>query len=218
MSETVKVEPVEQNPRPVGTLAEAMAENLDPAAYATCSRPNKVTGNIGCPWFDKCRVSAKGESGPRNYGVEIMKGRVQGGGFVRFKTDCMWIADHAEGYEKNGGVVKVIANEGEEFERISGIMVRNDTGDPTFDKDPMGHREVRRVKEKVPPYPRPGQNQALLVDMLRAEAIEAEKERRHDENVAVRYGLENAVTPLDKRSSGPDEGRKASGGGKPAGK
>lgn len=213
MSETVNIEPIERNPIPVGTIAEADKEGLDPTVYATCSRPNKVNGNIGCPWFDRCRVSAKGESGPRNYGVEIVKGKSQGGGFLKLSASCMWIADRVENYEKNGGALKVIANEGESFEKVTGILVNKVTGEPTKQGDLNAKREIRRVSETVPEYPRPGQNVALLTDVLRAESIEAEREHRENDARAKAYGLGSTITPLDKRSSGPNEGRKASGGG-----
>ena len=213
MSEHVSVQPIERSARPVGTIEEAQAENLDPTVYPTCSRPNRVNGVVGCAWFDKCRVSAKGVSGPRNYGIEIIKGPAQGGGFVRINTDCMWIADHAENYEKNGGAVKVKAEEGQENVIVQGTLVSKKDGKPTFQGDPMGIRKKMAVPVVVPPYPRPGQNPALLEDMIRAESIESEKERRTDEAKARAYGLADAVTPIDKRPAGANAGRKAAGGG-----
>lgn len=198
---------------PVGTIAEAEAEGLDVTQYATCCKPNPVTGVVGCEWFHKCRVSAKGVSGPRNYGLEIMKGKVQGGALVRIATNCMWIADHAENFEKNGGAVKVIANEGEDFDQVMGIAINSATRQPTHQKDPQAIRRRQRVTTKVPPYPRPGENAALLTDVLRAESIEAEKERRSDEATAKAYGLEHTIAPIDKRDARGDGGRKASGGG-----
>lgn len=209
----VSVQPIERSPVPVGTIAEAEREGLDPTAYATCSRPNKATGVIGCPWHDRCRVSAKGVEGPKNYGIEILKGRAQGGGFVRERATCMWIADHAGDIEANGGAIRVIANEGETFEQVTSVMVNTATGQVTHQKDPMGTRETRRVPVEVKKYPRPGENPALLTDVLRAESIEAEKERRSDEASARAYGLEHTIAPIDKRPAGPDGGRKASGGG-----
>lgn len=211
----ISVQPIERSPLPVGTLAEAEREGLDPTQYATCSKPNRVTGVLGCSWFDRCRVSAKGQAGPKNYGIEIMKGKAQGGGFVREKADCMWIADHAQDAEDNKGAIKVIANEGETFEQVTGVMVNSATGEPTHQKDPQGVREQRRVVVTVPKYPRPGENPALLTDVLRAESIEAEKERRSDEAHARAYGLPDAIPAIDKRDAGPAGGRKAAGGGKP---
>lgn len=213
MAEPVVV-PINESQIPVGTVEEAMAENLDPTQYATCAKPNPVTGVKGCVWFHKCRVSAKGQSGPHNYGVEIMKGKVQGGGFVRTKANCMWIADHADDYEKNGGAVKVIAHEGESFETVTSIAVNAATGKPTFQKDPQAVRKMQRVKVEVPKYPRPGENPGLLTDVLRAESIEVEKERRQNEAQARAYGLADTIPPIDKRDEGGAGGRKAPGGGK----
>ena len=212
MAEPV-VQPINTSNVPVGTVQEAEAEGLDVTAYATCCKPNPVTGVVGCEWFHKCRVSAKGVSGPRNYGLEIMKGKVQGGGFVRIATNCMWIADHADNFEKNGGAVKVIANEGEKFDQVMGIAINSATKQPTHQKDPQAIRRRQRVTTEVPPYPRPGQNPALLTDVLRAESIEAEKERRSDEATARAYGLEGTIPAIDKRDAGRDGGRKATGGG-----
>lgn len=209
------VSPIQRSAVPVGSIAEAERENLSPTEYATCCRPNPVNGVIGCSWFAKCRVSAKGESGPKNYGIEVMHPKAVGGDFVRFNTDCMWIADHIDDLERNGGALKVVANEGEDLEIVTGILVSNATGDPTFDRDPNAHRETRRVKVKVPAYPRPGENPMLLTDVLRAESIEAEKERRSDEARARGYGLESTISPVDKRDARSDGGRKAPGGGKP---
>lgn len=211
----VSVQPINQNQIPIGTIAEAERENLDPSAYATCAQPRPHAGVVGCSWYDRCRVSAKGQAGPKNYGVEIVKGRAQGGGFVREKANCMWIADHVQDIEDNKGAIKVIANEGESFEQVTGVMVNSTTGDLTHQKDPLGVREIRRVKVMVPKYPRPGENPVLLTDVLRAESIEAEKERRADESSARAYGLDNAIPPIDKRPAGAGEGRKAAGGGKP---
>lgn len=142
-----------------------------------------------------------------------MKGKHSGGGFVKMKSNCMWIADHIADIESNGGALKVIANEGESFDTVTSIAVNGMTGEPTKQKDPLAIRKKMRVKVEVTPYPRPGQNPALLTDVLRAESIEAEKERRTDEATAKAYGLEHTIPPVDKRPSGPDGGRAAKGGG-----
>ena len=208
----VNVEPIERSPIPVGSIDEAQAQGLDPTQYATCSRRNPITGNLGCSWFDKCVVSAKGVNGPKNYGIEIIKGKQVGGGFLRTAADCMWIADHAENVVKNQGSVKVIANEGEEYEVVTGVLINKQTGKETFQGDPLGKRKKVRKQMVVPAYSRPEDNEALIVDVLRAEAIGAEKERVTDEQRARNYGLGSTITPIDKRPSGPGKGRKAEGG------
>ena len=192
---------------PIGTIAEAEKEGLDPTVYATCARPNKVTGLVGCQWFDKCRVSAKGQAGPKNYGCDYYKGKAQGGVLVKNTFSCMWIADHIEDIEKNGGALKVIAEEGDTYEKVTGIAVDNMTGKPTMNvRDPNTHREDRRIEIKVEPWPRPGQNPDLIHDMLRAETIRSEKERKSDESLARAIGDIGSIAPLDKR-----EGKKPRG-------
>lgn len=208
----IPVSPINRKEVPIGTLAEAEAEGLDVTQYATCSRPNPVTGVKGCPWFAKCRVSAKGKSGPRNYGVRIIKGPAQGGGIAHSSVDCMWLAEHTNDTEANGGAVTVVAEEGETYEKVTRIAVSNRTGEIAtnqWDKDV--HREDRRVKVEVQPWPRPGENKELLHDMLRAEVMESEKERLENESVARAVGLEDSITPLDKRAGagGRGAGRRA---------
>lgn len=209
------VTPLQRSAAPVGTLAELQKEGLDPSQYASCARPNKALGIAGCAWFENCRVSAKGESGPRNYGVKIIKGRGQGGGISTASVDCMWIADHTERIEANKGTIMVVADEGQEFDRITGVLVNNQTGKETFSRDRDAHVEDRRVKVKVRPFPRPGENPALLQDVLRAETIQMEKERIANEARLRSLGLDAAVPAIDKRDAGRDEGRSAKGGSKP---
>lgn len=197
------VQPIHRNPVPVGTPAEADAEGLDPTVYATCAKPNPVTGVVGCPHFHRCVVSAKGKSGPRNYGVQIIKGASQGGGMTRTTGNCMWIAQYADQYERNGGSVSVIAEEGETFEKVTRVAVNNQTGEVETNKwNKDVHREDRRIKVLVEPWPRPGQNKELLTDLLRAEVKQADDARRKDENLARVLGNADAVAPLDKRDAG----------------
>lgn len=211
-----RVAPIQQVQVPVGTIAEAQEQGLDITQYNTCAKRNPAAEIKGCPWWDKCRVSAKGVSGPRNYGIEIIKGKQVGGGFVRLKNDCMWVADHAENVERNGGSFKIIAEEGETFEVVEGAMVlKSDNTKPTFQGDPLGIRKRIRRTIEVPKFARPEDNESLMLDVLRAESMQLEKERRSDEARARNYGLESTIAPLDKRDAGRDGGRKASGGGKP---
>ena len=187
-------------PIPVGTLAEATDEGLDPTVYATCAQPNKVTGIVGCPWYAKCRVSAKGTAGPRNYGIQQFKGKVQGGGMVTTIVDCMWIADRIDDIERNGGAIKVVAEEGEKFSKVTGMAVNNMTGEPTMNvRDPATHREEIRAEFEVKPWPRPKENKELLQDMLYAEVSQVEKARKSEESLARNLGVPNAVSPVDKR-------------------
>lgn len=210
MSENVSIQPVYQNPVPVGTMAEAQKEGLDPSVYATCSRPNKMTGNVGCPFFDQCRVSAKGEAGPRCYGVEILQGPALGGYMVRNAVDCMWIAQQADNIEDNKGSIRVIAEEGEEFLKVASVLIDNVTNEVSTNPfNQNARREERLVPFTVPRWPRPGQNKLLLHDMLRAETMKQEKERRASENLTRNLGLGDSIAPLDKRDAGGKRGAKA---------
>lgn len=211
-NENVSVQPIDRsNNIPIGSIEEAEREGLDVSVYPTCARPQPHRGIRGCDWFDKCVVAAKGKSGPRNYGVEAILGAAQGGGFSKFNTNCMWIADHETMYSKNGGALKVIAAEGEKYETGESVSVDPLTNNPCHQKAPNATRRKIRVEVEVPKYPRPGENPALLTDVLRAESIEAEKERLANEARAKAYGLADAITPIDERSSGAGKGRKTAG-------
>lgn len=211
----MNVTPILKSPTPIGTIAEAEQEGLDPTVYATCARPNKIQGIVGCPFHDKCRVSAKAQSGPKFYGVDIMHGEAQEGGFARSTVDCMWIASHIEDIERNGGSLSVIAEEGETYDKVTSVLVNNQTGLPTenqYDRD--AHRAETRVKVKVGAWPRPSENRDLLKDVLRSERAQAERERRTSDNLAKNLGLSGTITPVDKRNAGQSQGRAKAEGGK----
>lgn len=211
-NEKASVMPVDRSSNvPIGTTEEAEKEGLDVAVYPTCARPAPHRGIRGCAWFDKCIVSAKGKAGPKNYGVEVVKGASQGGGFTKFNETCMWIADHAENYPKNGGSLKVIASEGETYEKVDSIAVDALTNEPCNQWAANAVRRKVRVKVTVPKYPRPGENPALLTDVLRAESIEAEKERMSHEATARAYGLGESIPAIDERAAGQGKGRKTAG-------
>ena len=195
---------------PIGTLAEAQAEGLDVTAYPTCARPNPVTGVKGCPWYGKCIVSAKGVSGPKNYGVQIIKGRSVGGGFMNRVVDCMWIAENVERIEQNKGSLTVIADEGGEIEMLTKVAVAKD-GTILDANGPGTKRKEKKVRVPVQPWPRPGENVEIMQDMMRAEVAQQEKERKRVEN--RERGLGVAVTPIDQRNARKGKGRSASGGG-----
>lgn len=208
----VDVQPVNQSGIPVGSIAEAEREGLDPTVYATCSRPSKQTSVIGCQYFDQCRVSAKGVNGPRCYGVEIIQGPALGGYMVRNAVDCMWIANQIDNIEDNKGSLRVIADEGEEFQKIASVLVDNATNEVSPNPfNTNARREERVVPFKVPSWPRPGENKLLLHDMLRAETMKQEKERRSSENLTRNLGLGDTIAPLDKRDANGARGGKAKG-------
>lgn len=209
-----KVMPINDKPVPVGTVEEAVKEGLDPATYACCARPDAYRGVKGCEWFDKCRVSAKGQNGPKRYGLELISGPVMGNFISRFSADCMWIADHIDDIEDNKGSLRVLADEGESYQTIRSILVDNNTNEESVNPfNAQARREERLVNVEVKPWPRPGQNKDLLRDRLRAETLLAEKERRSSDQLTRNLGL-GGDTPLDKRGSARNERSKADGGGK----
>lgn len=206
------VQAINQDMEPIGTIQEAEKEGLSPSEYATCARPNQALGIIGCKRFGSCMVSAKGVSGPRNYGVEIFKGPAQGNAVVYTGASCLWIASHAPTIEKNGGAIRVIAEEGETYSRVTGMAVNNMTGEPTMNvRDPNTHRDDVRAEVMVKPWPRPGENPGLLQDVLRAEMSEIERKRRADESIARNIGAADTIAPLDKRDAGSASGRSKAG-------
>ena len=212
----VNISPINQSPVPIGSVEEAIKENLDPAVYATCAKPNKMIGVLGCPHYDQCRVSAKGVNGPRNYGVQIIMGPAMGGFMVRNQVDCRWLAAQVDKIEDNRGSVQVIANEGETFKKVTSILIDNATGEPSVGQfNPNAHREERVVEMTVSPFPRPNQNKELLHDMLRAESANVEKERRANDNLTRNLGLGESITPLDKRDVGAGVGNQKAGRSKP---
>ncbi|MBK8772722.1 MAG: hypothetical protein IPM06_20160 [Rhizobiales bacterium] len=200
----IPVSPINQRPIPIGTIAEAEEMNLSPAVFSTCARPNAATGVLGCAWFDKCRVSAKGKDGPKNYGCHYFKGKAQGGARTTNVYDCMWIASHIHDIERNGGALRVVAEEGETIERVTGVSINNATGQVETNPYAVGtHRDDMRITEVVKPFPRPKDNPELIQAVLSAEVVAQEMERRSDESLAVATGNFHAIAPVDKR-----EGRK----------
>ena len=185
---------------PIGTIAEAEEMNLSPAVFATCARPNPATGVVGCVWFDKCRVSAKGKDGPKNYGCHYFKGKGQGGARTTNVYDCMWIASHIHDIERNGGALRVVAEEGQTIERVTGVSINNATGQVETNPYAVGtHRDDMRITEVVKPFPRPKDNPELIQAVLSAEVVAQEMERRSDESLAVATGNFHAIAPVDKR-------------------
>lgn len=211
----VSVSALETRTMPVGTMEELAQENLNPATVPSCAMPNKAAGVLGCEHFHKCVVSAKAKAGPKNYGVQIVKGALVGGGLVRSTVDCVWIAQHHDNIVRNGGSLTVIAEEGETYSRVTSIAKDNVTGAQTMNsRNPNTYREEDLVETVVKPFARPGENKGLLRERLMAEAAQVEKERLYSESRARSLGVEGASVPLDKRTPRKDGGHSQSGGGK----
>ena len=131
---------------------------------------------------------------------------------VRNAVDCMWIANQIDNIEDNKGSLRVIADEGEEFQKIASVLVDNTTNEVSANPfNTNARREERVVPFKVPSWPRPGENKLLLHDMLRAETMKQEKERRSNENLTRNLGLGDTIAPIDKRDANGARGGKAKG-------
>lgn len=207
-AETQKVDEV---PRyPVGTLEELQRDGFDPAVYRSCARPVKDTVGpgmlvVGCDKFDKCNLSCKGKSGPRNYGVEIIKGPALGGHVLRRTLSCIGVAEMADFHEQNDGVINIIADEGETYTNVEIRRSKNEQGLPE-------QREMD-VEVKVPAHPRPNQNPDLVRDRVKALARKRELELKRNERTPEALGISGTRLPLDSpQRRGPGRPPKDAGG------
>ena len=182
MSSDFKYDPESVTPdnipsRPVGTVAEVLAEGLDASAIPTCSKPVKNGGewvNKGCALRHMCKLAIRDEAGPQFYGIEYIKGKVMGGRTVRGVRDCFYIANNKDVIEENGGSLRIVAREGEMFKMV-------EAGPATNYKD-------RIVDVEVPKFPRPGENAELAEELLKAITRSEEKERKSEQQLAINTG------------------------------
>jgi len=204
--------------KPVGTVDELQDLGLDPAIFPSCQRPNKAAGIRGCDEYGKCPLSCKGKDsssggGPRRFAWErIFRGRP----IRRVEGECWQLARDQEFVELNGGALRVIANEGETYEKLTGIAVKTFVDSEgnvqkVVAKDgeyhlPNVQREDRVVPFLVKPFPRPSQNIDLATDLITAEAVRKEHERIQREAVPRALGIEGTGEPLDKRNKGTRKG------------
>lgn len=174
--------------RPVGTVEELQKDNIDIAVVPTCARP--MEGVVGCQYWTKCNLSIKGKSGPRNYAVTEFKGEDMGGATLTNERDCQWIAQHREAVEDNGGVIKIVAAEGQEYTTFT--MARED------EKLPLSPRVYKEIKKPVAPYHRLDMNhdykEYLQRNVARA-AWRNQKEAEREERIIG--GHNEPSEPLD---------------------
>lgn len=196
---------------PVGTLEEFERDGYSPAQYPSCARPAKDSdGNVivkGCPLYNKCTMSIRDKSGPRNFGVEIIKGEALGGHVIRRVLTCYKVVTDQDYHEQNEGVVTIIANEGETFQNVEVRRVKNEKGEPD-------QREMQ-VDVVVPAHPRPNENPALVRDRVKAMARKREMEMKKSERASEALGAGGSRLPLDSpQRRGPGRPPK-DGGGQP---
>ena len=192
------IQPDIETKHPIGTRAEIEAEGLDPMAYHSCSQPDGH--NLGCPKWRECRMSFKGD-GPRNVGIEHIKGRSQGGGMARFTADCVWLNSHREDAIENGGAMTVIAHEGETFEASELVLVDRVSDEPVKQGTPNSIYRQKRNTITVRPFPRPGESEGVIADILKASVREAEQEKMANEQRQRALGI-RPTTPIDSPKDG----------------
>jgi hypothetical protein len=143
--------------------------------------------------------------GPRNHCWERIKSPAQGGGIVRNVFPCYRGVQQQEAAAENKEVLRVIADEGEEYESLTTVP------DLTKGIDQNGAKvwEKKLVKQVVQPFKRLGQEEKLAQHELRAQIMQREREKVRREREQKALGVEGAGTPLDKRGRGSREGKGA---------
>lgn len=185
----------------VGTLDELEESRLPVELFPSCAEGSTARGIRGCPFADRCTMSYRGQKaedggGPRNHGWEHIKGPAEGGAIVRSVQPCYWGVAKQEVVNENGGVLRVIADEGEEIEVLT-------TAPKPTTRDPL-NREQMLLKIPVVPFKRLNQNQKVAQAMLRADLTKKEELRVTNERAGEILGV-GSSTPLNRR------GRKSSG-------
>lgn len=195
---------------PVGTMDELQKHNLPARVFPSCAEPSFDGSVKGCPYWHDCTMSYRGlpsseGGGPRAHCWERIKSAGNGGGIVRNAQPCFWGVAQQEVARDNDEVLRVIADEGEEYETLTEIA------DPAKGRDQFGALvyDRRLLKLKVPPFQRLGQEQKLAAHELRASIMRREKEKQTNERAAKALGVEGVHEPLDRRS-------RRGGGGSPA--
>lgn len=207
---------------PVGALDELKELGLSPAHYPSCSEPNPLTRNRGCDYWYQCPLSYKGKpfsegGGPRRHAWEIAR---RGRPLFRKEGECWGIAKRISDIQDNKGALRIIADEGEAYDKLTGIAVKTFV-DPATDETkkviakngeyhlPNVKREDMVVSFVVKPFLRPSENPAIAADVVTAKAIRGEQERIRGEAFPRALGVSGGGTPLDKRNRKRDEGKGA---------
>lgn len=197
---------------PVGTKDELEELGLDPAVFSSCSKPVRGV-NRGCEFFGVCPLSYKGKTfaeggGPRRHGFEVA---MPGKPIRRWESECYTMVPRISDIEDNRGAVRVIADEGETYERIEGVYIKTFI-DPETDAQvrtiaregeyhyPNVQRGDLLVEKEIRPFERPSENQELATDLITANVVAKEQERIRGEAFPAALGIEVGGTPLDKRN------------------
>lgn len=195
---------------PVGTLDEIKKHNLPEKLFRSCSEPayNERGEEVGgCPLWRICSMSYRGlpaseGGGPRNHCWELIKSPGNGGGISRSVRPCYeGVARQDDAFE-NDAVLRVIADEGEEYELLTTVP------DPSGGVDANGAKKwvKKLLKLTVEPFKRLGEDEKLATHELRASIIEREKENVRKERAAKNLGVERVGKALDARDRGSNKG------------
>lgn len=203
----------------IGTVDEAEELGLPLEHYRTCARPDKASGIRGCARFGICPMSYRGKTvaeggGPRRHGWERYK---RGEKVRRMEGECWNLADLMVDADDNKIVYKVIANEGESYDKLVGVAIKTfvDTEGNTqkvLAKDGEYHLpNVQRgdmvVKHVVKPFLRPSENPDIASDVVTAEVVKKEVERLRGEAAPRALGITGGRAPIDKRNKRAGEGK-----------
>ncbi len=184
------VVPDNQILKPIGTLEEIQKEGLDPRVVPCCHK-RVVTADgvqvLGCWWLThkRCKLAIRGVSGPRRFGTEVIEGKALGGHLIRGVHDCFAIADAKENVEENGGALRIVAEEGEEIDIIT---TSPDGSVPDAVNPVVGSMNPQRVRVRVKPFPRPGNNPSIAEELLKAEVRIQEEGRARDQQTKKNIG------------------------------
>jgi hypothetical protein len=153
---------------PVGAPDELAAHKLPTKLFYSCSEPSHDGANIGCRHWFECTMSYKGlpaseGGGPRSHCWERIKSPAQGGGIVRGVHPCFYGVSQQDVCHENGEILRVIADEGEEYEMLTTVP------DPSGGRDNFGFFkwDQKLLKLKVEPFKRLGEEQTLAQHELR---------------------------------------------------
>jgi hypothetical protein len=117
-----------KNANPQGTLEEFDENNINPAQYGCCcprnDDPQDREGRIiGCREYKRCQLPEKGNAGPVIKGVRIIKRTPTGPRVIQRPMTCWAIPKEKQRVENSGGVLEIIANEGEKMEVVRALPV-----------------------------------------------------------------------------------------------
>lgn len=190
--------------KPMGLLKEYDAMGIPADEWGSCAPPDKNPLDrdgqiVGCSACKKCTLPEKFTKGPVNKGVRLVKMTLTGVRVIHRPMSCYNIPKERERMEINGGVLEIIANEGETM-YVQGSTPEdvNIPGQGMVRKWVDGEQEIT-----VPVHPRPKDNPIFKKQALAYRAIEEERARQRAGRVGKLLGVEDEGG----RSEAPRKGR-----------